>query len=247
MIDINTMTWSYSRLKSFHTCKYAWYLQYVKKTKQIQNAFAQFGLFGHKLIDEWARGLLKENELAREYIQRYDKSVTIRFPRMSKFTNLTTLYYNRGLEYFENFHGFGQKEIVSSERTYIFQYEGLKCKAIVDLLVRNDEDKLILIDHKSYGTSKTQVEIREEAKQLYWYSIPVWQKYKELPESINFNLYARGDWYQEPFDKKRGSNARQWISKTLDDISKETEFPPNKDEMFCKNICGYRNICKYCK
>ena len=80
--------------------------------------------------------------------------------------------------------------------------------------------------------------------------------YKEVPEALVLNLFARNDWYREDFNPERFKETKLWIAQTLETISKETEFKPtilekcSKSELanklvFCKNICNHRKTCKY--
>jgi hypothetical protein len=246
MINVNDMVWSHSRVDAFRKCKYSWYLNYVEHKKQIENAWAMYGQMMHGIIDEWAKGVLLPQELSEEYIRRYYQQVIVPFPRMNG-RDMNPKYYQRGLEYFLSFRGFGEQEIVMSERTFKYKYKGLLWTAIIDLLVRNDQGQLILIDHKSFSDSKTKREIKEHADQLYWYMVPIWKYFHEVPTTLNFNLFVRGGWYEEVFDAARFHVVEKQIFQTLEDIAKETEWEPTYNDMFCKNICGYRNICEHCK
>ena len=55
MIDVRFLAqspgwrWSYSRLRQFETCKYAWFLKYVFEVPQRKLFFSEYGKLMHEL------------------------------------------------------------------------------------------------------------------------------------------------------------------------------------------------------
>jgi hypothetical protein len=244
-VDINNMVWSYSRLDAFCKCKYSWFLNYIEHKPQIQNGFSLYGTMVHSILENWAKGVILQHELAEEYFRQYYQCMTLPIPRMGQ-NDLNPKYFQRGLDYFLNFRGFGEKEIITSEYDFVYSYKGLRWRSIIDLLVKDDQDKVFLIDFKIWADSKTNTYMKEHFRQQYLYCIALWKFLKIVPDSIILEFPVRGDCYIEKFDSKRFHESEDWAFQTLDEISKETEWAPTVDKTFCQCICGYREICEHC-
>ena len=52
---IDNMVWSFSRLNSFKTCPYEWYLQYIEGISGEDNFYAEFGSYCHKILEKYVR------------------------------------------------------------------------------------------------------------------------------------------------------------------------------------------------
>jgi hypothetical protein len=213
--------------------------------KQIDNGFGLYGTLIHNILENWAKGVLKPNELAEEYYRQYYQNMTIPIPRMGK-NDLNPKYFQRGLDYFLNFRGFGEKEIVTSEYNFVYPYKGFMWRSIIDLLVKDDQDKYHLIDYKIWADSKTKTFMKDHVRQQYWYCVALWKFLKIVPDSIILEFPVRGDNYVEQFNAERFHDTEKWVFETLEAIGKEEEWAPTVDESFCTNICGYREICEHC-
>lgn len=244
LVNVKDMKWSFSRLNAFTGCKYAWYLTYVEKRKGLDNAFTQYGIFMHHLLEKYAKGEIPAQDLVKEYIKHYKKHVPFQFPN-NAFCDLGMLYYTRGEKYLEEFKGFGDYTIVSSEKEYIFDFEGYKCTAIIDLIVRNSDGKLEIIDHKSKSEFKTKKEMKEYARQLYFYCIPIYDMYKEYPVKMTFNMFQKQNMVSINFDMKEFEETKQWVLETIQTIEKEDKWQCEYDSFFCSCLCSHRKTCMY--
>lgn len=120
-----------------------------------ENAFSQYGSFGHKLLELWAKDEVLECDLGYLWERDYNKNITLPFPYASS-SGYDAKYYDAGKSYFDNFSGFGSKwnHILGVEDEFITDIQGFAFKGIADLILQSDETgEILLIDHKSKSSS----------------------------------------------------------------------------------------------
>lgn len=246
LMEIDKMTWSYSRINSFVTCKYMWYLTYIKGLKGKQNGYAASGTFSHSILERFAKGELEIWDLLDEFIDNYETEVPYKFPP-NKYVDLGEKNYNSGIEYFTNFQGFDDLgNIVGAEiqvSTYLEDKENkYKFTGYIDLLLEKDGEYIVL-DHKSKGKFKNKKEQMEYTRQLYVYAKYVYEKYGKYPTELIFNMFNSQYQVHIPFNMKDYEEAIDWCISTINDIKNEIEFCKNVDKFFCDNLCNHRRIC----
>ena len=76
---INDMTWSYSRVKTFHDCPYRWFLKYIHDCKEVPMFYSSYGSFMHKLLEQYYKGMLSKEEIRNNtsYVLTNDTYCTI--------------------------------------------------------------------------------------------------------------------------------------------------------------------------
>jgi len=278
-LAIEDFTWSFSRLSSYAQCPQGFHLQYIDCKPDIENAFSQYGSYNHQLLEDYANGKLEVYELLDEYRKGYYDSVTERFPP-NQYVDQDEKYFNQGHEYFENFEGFDDLEILGIEEKLRFMLgDKYKFVGIIDLVVRDSEGNLCIIDHKSKTIFKRKCvcelceknysleaatkrdftcikkckgrlneiiteEMRDFLRQLYLYSIPVYEKYGEYPKKLIFNFFREGGFWATDFNIKTLEEAKAWAVDTIESIRNDEKFAPNVDGFFCKWICGQRRNCR---
>ena len=67
MTDFENMTWSFSRVNSYNTCPYAWYLNYIEKNRDEGSAFSEVGTLIHEILEKYAKGELSLFEISDYY------------------------------------------------------------------------------------------------------------------------------------------------------------------------------------
>ena len=156
---LDAMDWSYSRVSSFDQCPRMFDLTYLQCMDRVDNAFAQWGSLAHSLLERYFRQQVELWDLSGLYEKEYARAVTERFP----FPRLEGSYYERGMEYFDNFGGqLGDEEkVLAVEDRYTSTLGGRPVVGIIDLVLRN-RSGLIVCDHKSRGKWKS----REERPQI---------------------------------------------------------------------------------
>lgn len=254
---LDDMTFSFSSLSTYDRCPYNFLLNYILKKDNEQNGFAQYGTFCHELLERYAKGELMVFELYNEYIDNFYNNVTLKFPR-NKYKDIGVGYYEDGLSYFENFEGFDGYNILDVEKKVTFNLNGHKSIGFIDLLVRNKNGKIEIVDHKSKDLKKPQkkrwenidvrytTELYHYLRQLYLYSIPVIEEFGEYPEYLNFNCFRKQKWFKIPFDIDDYKESKNWAIKTIDNIYKDIDMTKRYESpYFCNNICGNRRSCDY--
>lgn len=242
---IDEMIWSFSRLNSFHQCKWQFKLQYIDCLKGENNFFGEYGSFLHNILEKYAKGELEVYELSSVYKKEYFGAINYPAPP-NKFVDLNEIYYNAGKDYLNNFDGFEDYEILEVEKEFIFELEGLKIKGFIDLLVKDKEGNLHIIDHKSSDPkSAKSKKAKEYWNQLYLYSIPIKDEYGVYPKQLHINAFRKQDWFTIDFDENEIDKIKTWVIDTVKMINEEEDWKPKSDAFFCNFLCNFRNICEY--
>ncbi len=247
--------WSFSRLSSFSRCPYEFYLSYIKKVDQSQNAFAQYGTFIHKLLEEYAKNELLIFELLDKYKEEFALNVTCDFPP-NKYVNLNKTYFDGGNEYFSKFEGFDEYEILDVEKEVKFKIDKYPFIGYIDLIVKNKDGDIKIIDHKSKDLSQPQKkrwadvekrrnsELYEYLRQLYIYAIPLIEQEDIVPKYLCFNCFRKEKFIKIEFDMADYEESKQWALDTINNIYADKDMKETYDSYyFCNYICGVRHFC----
>jgi hypothetical protein len=237
--------WSYSRLTTYEMCPCCFYLQYIEKKSDYPSAFGQYGSFCHEILEMYFKDEIPDFLMLDHFNEYFTQHVTCEFPP-NKYVDLAQSYFQKGQAYFETFAGFEDryKEILEIEQEYIFDVGGYQVKGIIDLVVRNHDGDIEIVDHKSKSAPKNKVDLKEWYKQLYLYCIPVFEKYGEYPKRLNFNMFKLQDWYSTEFSMECLEAAKQWVIDLIHRIENETSFDAAfPGQFWCDHICGMREHC----
>lgn len=238
--------WSFSKLSAFETCPYSFQLQYLQDPPlpKQQNAWAEYGILCHSLLEEYAKGELKTDQLTAEYKQRYPDVVVHKFPPWPK--NYAEKTFQQGIEYFDSFNGFGDSyDVVSTEEEFQIQIGPYQFIGISDLVLRDkNTDDLVVIDHKTKSESSMKNELDLYKKQLYIYAEHVRQKYGRSPASIQFNMIKAKDPIVEEFSEENLNETLAWAEETIDMIILEDEWAANPNDYYCRFICPVFQHCE---
>lgn len=249
---------SFSSLSLWHTCRKAWYLKYLRKANTKEgNAFSQYGTFVHGILEKYEKDELPIIALAEEYQNGYDEHVVYGFP-----FGMGAKYYQDGLDYFENFTGFGEEfDTVGVEEEFTTEIAGHKLTGFVDLILRNKSTgKYTVIDHKSKSKSTLRSDYKEAVLQLYVYAHHVKEIYGEFPERLVFNLFREGEMFGEEFKQSEYDRMVEWVDGTINEIYAATEFPDKiakdaedrikagkkplkNNDFFCLRLCDCFDAC----
>ena len=238
------MQYSFSKLTSFYECPYAFYRNYQKKEIGIDNQFASYGILVHSILERYAKGELKLDQLVDEFNSGFEMSISepiIMFGR-----DLTQSYFDKGVDFFSNFNGFWGLTPLESE----YQFETKLDKensliGIIDLVAKDDDDNLIIIDHKS-SSKFSKKELKEKARQLYLYSKAVKEKYGKFPKEVWFNHFKNSYIEKINFSDSAYEEAISWALETINKIESCIDFEPNNtDKFMCDYLCDYRENCEY--
>jgi predicted RecB family nuclease len=237
--------WSFSKLSAFETCPCSFALQYLHDPPlpQQQNAWAEYGILCHSLLEEYAKGELPANQLTAEYKSRYPDVVIHNFPPYPK--GYAEKAFQQGIDYFDSFTGFGdQFEVVSTEEKFRIDIGPYGFVGISDLVLRDrNTDELVVIDHKTKSESSMKNELDLYKKQLYIYAEHVRQKYGKFPSSIQFNMIKGQEPIVEVFSEEKHRETLQWAESTIDEIYFEDTWEPRPNQYYCRYICPVFQHC----
>lgn len=243
------MTFSYSRLSAFDSCRYKWLLKYIYGVEKIEDSFfSSYGTFIHNLLAKFYRGEGNSDALALEYLANYFYLVRGKPQRNSTAIN----YFNQGLE---TIGALEQPlgEVLGVEQKVTWQLGGREYIGYVDLIT-TDGKNIEITDHKSRdlkprskrkSPTKTDQELDEYLRQLYLYCIPIHAQYGKYPSSLNFNCYRTQTLIKEPFHKQKFDEACQWAIDKANEIERNDDWRPTIDFFGCKYLCDVKHECLY--
>lgn len=245
--------YSYSQINSFDECPYSFYLQRIEKTKNLaSNAWAERGTLIHDLLDQWAKGNLKKEDMVSEYDRRYGDEVVTAFPPFMK--NQASKAYQSGIDFLKNFDEFKGYKIISSEEKFtvdLMLNDGStrKFTGVIDLILRREwTNELIICDHKSKSADAFKKAEKEMWKQQYLYSQYVYEQYGEWPAELMFHLFGDdGSKPTKPFDLKEFRDSIKWAGDCISRMESFTMLDwlscKDSSDFYCQNLCSPRWEC----
>ena len=243
------MTFSYSRLTAFDSCKYKWLLKYILGIPKIGNSFfSSYGTFLHEILAKFYRGEGNSETLAPYFLENYFSQVTGKPQKNSTAIN----YFQAGLNMVSDLTP-TDKEILGVEQEVHWTLGGRDYIGYIDLIVRED-DGIAILDHKSRDLkprskrskpTKSDAELDEYLKQLYLYAIPIKKLSGEYPTSLQFNCYRTGTLIKELFCPKTFDTVKQWAINKANEIEHNENWRPTIDYFGCKYLCDVCHQCEY--
>lgn len=244
--------YSYSQLSQVAECPYGFYLQRIDKLDQKGNAFASQGTLIHDLLDQWAKGLIKREDLTKEYIRRYPLEVVEAWPKVlfARNPKYAEKAYQLGVTYFDNFDEFAGYRIIDTERRFKTDIEGRPFVGIIDMILEDENTgELIVCDHKSKSLDAFKKTEDAMYIQQLLYSKHIYECSGQWPDRLMFNLFKENGLKMErPFDKKQYDKAIVWAVEQIEKIENFTFddwLKTHKEEagFFCTELCSMRDEC----
>ena len=245
---IEDMTWSFSRVESFDSCPYKWFLRYIKGWKENETFYASYGTFIHKIIQMFYEGELSKAQLPIYYLTHFKQEVVGAKPKESTVKK----YIDCGMEYFKSFEPFPYK-CLGVEKKVEFSIDGIPFVGFIDFLGEKDGD-IYIVDNKSRELKPRSnrakptlkdAELDEMLKQLYLYSVAIKEEFGVYPKALCFNCFRNNQFIVEPFDENKLDEAKKWAVETVRRIENEEDFEPNEDVFKCAWLCGFSDRCEY--
>lgn len=252
---IDCMVWSFSRLNSFYTCPYEWYLHYIQCSKGLNNFFGQYGSFMHKILEMYAKDEITLFELSMYYEEHFWEEVTYDAPP-NKYVDIKQSYYEKGLEYLDNIdlilEDYDILGVEKEVKFFVGEYEML---GYIDLLLKEKKTgNIIILDHKSASLkmkkngeiSKSDMQhFLEFKRQLYLYSAAIIEEYGHV-DCLEWNMFKDRKHIKIEWKKDEYDEALKWAHDTVKLIENEHTWFPNPDYYYCNYLCGQRqNACEY--
>lgn len=238
---VSTMTWSYSRLKAYEDCPYAWYLKYLECEQGESNFFAEYGSLIHKILEQFYTGKMKRTEMLPYYLQHFYTDIQHFAPTDAIYWN----YYRQGMNYLCEFTPIS-RQIAAVEQKVEFELDGRPFCGFVDL--RCERNGECVVDHKSRTLSprstrkkptQSDKELDSYLRQLYLYSVP------QKPDWLMFNCFRSGQVIQEKFNEDAFERTKEWALKTIFTLENNEDWSPNPDYFKCKYLCDMRYLCDF--
>lgn len=244
---IQDFTWSYSRIDAFFSCKWKFFLRYIRGLQEDDTFFASYGSFMHRIIERFYSGNITKDEMVTEFVTRYRTYVKGHVPANVSGSS----YIQKGIDYLRGFEPF-PFNMVAVEKRFDFHIDGIPFTGIIDYLGEKDSE-LYIVDNKSRDlkprsgrkvpTVKDK-ELDEMLTQLYLYSVAVEQEYGKLPAALCFNCFKNGQFIIEPFDMQKYEAAKQWAVDSVHIIEDNMEWDTDDADYFkCNYLCGLHDKC----
>lgn len=264
---------SYSQIDTFHQCPRKWTYRYIDDLrfdgqnihldygsavhKGLENAFLELK-DSHKLSDEDMLQVVKD--LSYDYFYGDTKGELYRFAieDMKRLINYQGFY-----EKIKN------KEIVGVEDEFDLKIPTMFCgeeveiniKGYIDLIYRDSDDKLVVVDHKT-SKKKFDKKKRRTNLQIPIYFMAIKDKYGEYPKSGIYNFTKLNTFQEQLFTEKvtqeqnelmnkrnpkkvwskDPEDSRKEIIQTFKDMNNKKARKRAKPTALC-HWCEYKTIC----
>lgn len=235
--------YSFSKLSSFHTCKYGYKLTYIDHLKGDDNCFALYGSLVHSIMERYVKKEISLWDLPKIYEWEFDTAVNKPFPK-SKFCDMRQTYYNQGLKFLNNFLGYDDYKILEVENNFDIQIDDWIFTGIMDLLYEDQDGNLILLDYKSKAGFKNKLEKQKYARQLYLYCLYIKEKYGRFPAKLKFSMFRKQEEVEIDFNEDDFQEAIIWAKYTVQQIRHCTDFSPNCEDFYSTELCNHRAYCE---
>ena len=211
--------------------------------------YSTFGSFVHEIFRKYFNGECSKEDMLTEFISGFSDNVYGYRPQPSTVEK----YINSVVNYLENFHGFGL-ETVGVEKHVVFDLNGIKMQGYIDLIAKDDQDRLYVIDHKSRDLkprsnrkkpTANDIELDDMLRQLYIYAGAIKEEYGRFPDFLCFNCYRNGEFIITPFDEARYNKVCEEVARDVELIMDEDRFCPSVEYYKCRFLCGFSNDCIY--
>lgn len=251
--------WSFTSINTYYECPFCFKLKYIDNVTQKQNAFSEWGLLCHKILEGYYKDDYSMFELEDRYLFNYPIYMKSRFP-YNAYSDLSRMYFESGREYFSEFYDeFMDYNIVGIEQEINTNIGKYSLVGYIDLILEK-EGNYIICDHKSKSKFKSTVELKHYLHQLYLYSKYIYEHYSKYPKALVFNMFRAKDMVCVNFDKEDYLKSLSWAETTIEQAINDDNYYDKiflnclregrdleeymKTDYFCNNICSVRESCK---
>lgn len=256
------ITWSYSKLSSWHNCHFGWYLNYVLHQRGDENVYGTLGGKIHDCLERIFKGEMTIEKAKEEWITEFEmcELLDYKFPTEKSKEN----YFNSMIHCLDHWEEYPSDYKYLTELHFVFEpIEGIQVQGFIDLVQIDEKNKTIrVIDYKTSSKfSKKDLET-EKVFQLILYSMYLEEMYPDYKilnpcfEMLKYTRNKRGtvierntvDDLFDNFDYKRcfieveyndkmKNKLKTFITSTIDEIEKhnpdvEEDWIPEKPNAF---------------
>jgi inactivated superfamily I helicase/RecB family exonuclease len=251
-INLAQFKWSASRLKTFLTCKRAYYLKYIlglkEHTQSLKPRSFELGSYIHKVLEEFYT-------IHKQVLPTMNDTILNDYFNLSSVKNpyllLDLAVWQKRLETFiqkEKEDFLTQKEVFKTEFNFEFEYQGITLQGVIDR-VDLSSNALEIIDYKTSSSLKVDsIKTYETSKdfQLAFYYLAMKAflhknpKYAHLEiEPYYYDLYNVCKVKESVLDEKL-----QRLDALLNQLYTTTvNFEQTNEQTAC-HYCSYKTICE---
>jgi hypothetical protein len=244
---LQSMTWSYSRVKAFDDCSYMWLHTYINGDRGMGNGWSDAGTFSHGLMEDVFRGVLPTEQLSNQFYAGFDASIENKFPfpamqpsLKSKIGRYFTLFRPR----IDNVLG------VEDQFTYRLP-NGMLFTGFIDLVTKGVSGPVIT-DHKVSKPFSGE-KLVDKRKQIHTYFLASPILYGQEAAAGYFHFLQDGTLVKVENNPQHVQETLDWIVDTIEKIKLEREWKPVLETMtpeeqqeqlfFCKHLCSHADKC----
>ena len=240
------MTWSFSRITAFQSCPYSFYLKYIALADSQKQFFSSYGKLIHSILEKYLSGKLAKHELPLYYLSHFFTEV----PKDAPSQKIYWDYFNDAQKH-ALLVSFSNLIVQKIEYKMSFSLEGYPFVGFADLIARNQENQLVLMDHKSKiltqskRSGKPSKDAQQILRQLYLYSAPIQNEFGQLPDVLSINCYRANQILNYPFDHQEFENTKEWALQSIEEIHSNRDWQPKIQPFKCRYICDVNHHCDY--
>jgi RecB family exonuclease len=232
-------------------CQYKFYLIYIEKVKKLGKFYSSFGKFIHYILEQYYKKLFTEQDCIDYYIENFEYEVVEYVKESTK-----TKFFEFGLSFFETLEWtLSEYEILGVEKQIHFKIGKRKFVGYIDILLRHKfTGEITVFDHKTgeypIGKKGSVLKNKQEdydsyKKQLYLYSIAVYDEYGQYPTWLMWNYVRSKQELKLPFILEEFEDTKKWAVELIQRIAKEKKFIANQSYANCVMLCDVAHECEY--
>lgn len=255
-------TYSYSKLETFHQCKFQYYCTYVLGVKSPDNIYSLMGTTTHDIFESLQERKITKGEALEKFENdlEINKLLNFKFPNEKVETNYVNSIIN-AIKSFEPIHTIDKVEV---EKEVNFEINGHKMRGYIDLITYNIDGTVNVYDFKT-SSKYSKSDLPKKARQLILYGIALEQlgykvnmlawdmlKYATVAGSRKPKTELRANLTLEPnepcfvtypFNETTRQETIEWVTNTIEEIeSMDDLFAEWKQDcesdFFCTTLCG---------
>ena len=169
--------WSYSRLSTYKTSKWEYFLKYIKQEKPLSEVKSVYGIMGgaaHDIIEQFYEGKIKKEDMLAAYMDEWTMNVDmydLKFSRedAERNKNMADKYYQNMCHYFKHFQPISYKKIYNEYFIITKITDDIIIQGYVDNFYGDDKNNCIITDWKS-SSKYSKKDMIDKAAQLILYS-----------------------------------------------------------------------------
>ena len=250
---------SYSKLSTFHTCKRAYYINYILGQRNSDNIYSILGTSVHECVEGLLQQELTREQAIEKFEQDLDFADVLGFTFISDKTknNFTTSIYHY-LNHFE----FDKNVEIEIEKPFCLEFDDYCVQGYIDLIIHNSDGTVSIVDLKTSSMySKKSIE-EDHCYQLLIYALALenegyivrdvsWDmmKYAQVKTKRSTKNVLRSELDTDefkpckiyfPLNEESKKKCLNWIEDTVKEIRSMDIFDNWEcidNSFYCQNIC----------